>query len=92
MPLSEIVTDFFDQLKSRTSGFASFECVYLLLHFQSGLDRAIFVSYEDAGYQKSDLAKVRRPRASVQTSTYVSSLDGFLAEWQACRCPCPGRT
>ncbi|KAJ4487702.1 P-loop containing nucleoside triphosphate hydrolase protein [Lentinula aciculospora] len=39
MPLSEIVTDFFDQLKSRSSGFASFD-------------------YEDAGYQKSDLAKM----------------------------------
>ncbi|KAK0211021.1 P-loop containing nucleoside triphosphate hydrolase protein [Desarmillaria ectypa] len=39
MPLSEIVTDFFDQLKSLTSGFASFD-------------------YEDAGYQKSDLAKM----------------------------------
>ncbi|KAJ3999187.1 P-loop containing nucleoside triphosphate hydrolase protein [Lentinula boryana] len=39
MPLSEIVTDFFDQLKGRSSGFASFD-------------------YEDAGYQKSDLAKM----------------------------------
>ncbi|RXW18968.1 hypothetical protein EST38_g6886 [Candolleomyces aberdarensis] len=39
LPLSEIVTDFFDQLKSRSSGFASFD-------------------YEDAGYQKSDLAKM----------------------------------
>lgn len=39
LPLSEIVTDFFDQLKSRSSGFASFD-------------------YEDAGYRKSDLAKM----------------------------------
>ncbi|PPQ99995.1 hypothetical protein CVT26_009277 [Gymnopilus dilepis] len=39
IPLSEIVTDFFDQLKSRSSGFASFD-------------------YEDAGYRKSDLAKM----------------------------------
>jgi translation elongation factor EF-4 len=28
IPLSEIVTDFFDQLKSRSSGFASFESVF----------------------------------------------------------------
>ncbi|KAI0317581.1 GTP-binding protein lepa [Amylostereum chailletii] len=39
IPLSEIVTDFFDKLKSRSSGFASFD-------------------YEDAGYQKSNLAKM----------------------------------
>ncbi|CAA7271490.1 unnamed protein product [Cyclocybe aegerita] len=39
VPLSEIVSDFFDQLKSRSSGFASFD-------------------YEDAGYRKSDLAKM----------------------------------
>lgn len=28
IPLSEIMTDFFDKLKSRSSGFASFECVF----------------------------------------------------------------
>lgn len=27
IPLSEVVTDFFDKLKQRSSGFASFECV-----------------------------------------------------------------
>lgn len=41
MPLAEIVTDFYDELKSRSSGYATFD-------------------YEDAGYQESDLTKVRK--------------------------------
>jgi translation elongation factor EF-4 len=32
IPLSEIVTDFFDQLKSRSSGFASFEWVFQVFY------------------------------------------------------------
>ncbi|KAF8637365.1 hypothetical protein AX17_002864 [Amanita inopinata Kibby_2008] len=39
LPLSEIVSDFFDKLKSRSNGFASFD-------------------YDDAGYMKSDVAKM----------------------------------
>lgn len=31
LPLSEIVTNFFNDLKSRSSGFASFESVFFLL-------------------------------------------------------------
>lgn len=40
LPLSEIVTEFFSELKSQSSGFASFD-------------------YEEAGYEKSNLVKVR---------------------------------
>lgn len=40
LPLSEIVTEFFSELKSHSSGFASFD-------------------YEEAGYEKSNLVKVR---------------------------------
>lgn len=39
-PLAEIVTDFFSELKSKSSGFASFD-------------------YEDAGYEASQVVKVR---------------------------------
>lgn len=42
LPLSEIVTEFFSELKSQSSGFASFD-------------------YEEAGYEKSNLVKVRAP-------------------------------
>jgi translation elongation factor EF-4 len=58
IPLSEIVTDFFDQLKSRSSGFASFEWVFRL---STSVSPDLFSSsYEDAGYIRSDLAKVQQ--------------------------------
>jgi translation elongation factor EF-4 len=57
IPLSEIVTDFFNELKNRSSGFASFEYVLTRPHCPAkGLTS--FYSYEDGGYAKSDLAKV----------------------------------
>ena len=33
MPLAEVITDFFDQLKSRTKGYASME--YTIIDYQS---------------------------------------------------------
>jgi translation elongation factor EF-4 len=56
LPLSEIVTNFFDQLKSRSSGFASFEWVVSASGKRSF--NFITLSYEDAGYRRSDLSKV----------------------------------
>ena len=37
LPLAEIVTGFFDKLKSRSSGFASFECVCFGFGFGLGV-------------------------------------------------------
>lgn len=56
IPLSEIVTDFFNELKSRSSGFASFEWVSFYCYLEYSPIR--FISYEDGGYKRSDLAKM----------------------------------
>ena len=37
MPLSEIVTDFHSQLKSRSSGYASCECVNIIPRMQDSV-------------------------------------------------------
>ncbi|KAF8965297.1 Guf1 protein [Flammula alnicola] len=67
IPLSEIVTDFFDQLKSRSSGFASFD-------------------YEDAGYKKSDLAKMTfllngKPVDALALIVHRSAQDAVGRQW-----------
>ncbi|KAF8891221.1 translation factor GUF1, mitochondrial [Infundibulicybe gibba] len=67
IPLSEIVTDFFDQLKSRSSGFASFD-------------------YEDAGYKKSDLAKMSfllnsKPVDALALIVHRSAQDIIARQW-----------
>ncbi|TFK30107.1 Guf1 protein [Coprinopsis marcescibilis] len=67
LPLSEIVTDFFDQLKSRSSGFASFD-------------------YEDAGYKKSDLAKMSfllngKPVDALAIIVHRSKQDATGRQW-----------
>ncbi|KAG2020059.1 Guf1 protein [Coprinopsis cinerea AmutBmut pab1-1] len=67
LPLSEIVTDFFDQLKSRSSGFASFD-------------------YEDAGYKKSDLAKMSfllngKPVDALALIVHRSAQDRVGRQW-----------
>lgn len=63
LPLGEIMTDFYDKLKSRSSGFASFD-------------------YEDAGYQKSDLAKMTfllngRPVDALALIVHRSAAEGI---------------
>ena len=48
IPLAEVITDFFDELKSRTQGYASME--YQLIEYREGdlvrLD--VKINYEDA--------------------------------------------
>jgi hypothetical protein len=72
MPLSEILTDFFDKLKSRSSGFASFEFVSFVVQYPCRCADST-VSYEDAGYQKADVAKVRLLLAHVVLPSHIIS-------------------
>jgi hypothetical protein len=44
-------------------------------------------SYEDAGYMKSDLRKVRL-EYHVSSVVLMNSKDDVPAEFEACRCPC----
>lgn len=67
LPLSQIVTDFFDKLKSRSCGFASFD-------------------YEDAGYLKSDVAKMSfllnaKPVDALALIVHKSEQDAIARRW-----------
>ncbi|PFH54152.1 hypothetical protein AMATHDRAFT_135267 [Amanita thiersii Skay4041] len=67
IPLSEIVTDFFNQLKGRSCGFASFD-------------------YEDAGYLKSDVAKISfllnaKPIDALALIVHKSAQDTVARRW-----------
>ncbi|KAK2466743.1 hypothetical protein APHAL10511_001001 [Amanita phalloides] len=67
LPLSQIVTDFFDKLKSRSCGFASFD-------------------YEDAGYMKSEVAKMSfllnaKPIDALALIVHKSEQDAIARRW-----------
>lgn len=92
MPLSEVVTEFFDKLKSRSSGFASFEYV---CHGRINFD-GLTLTYvlpatktlatRLASYPRYDQVHLSTACLSC-LSGIASCVDGVPTEWQTGRRP-----
>ena len=79
IPLREVVTNFFDKLKGRSSGFASFEWVlplflFIIVTANHYLPLVVSPSYEDAGYRSSKLSKVRGSRLARERGANAGAL------------------